>query len=76
MTFIDQSLDLVRRAAKRLGKKPLAARAGVSDASLRTVESPGFSPTARTLRKLETEAARAESEGALDDPRKPIEAAQ
>lgn len=57
MTFVDQSLDLIRAAVKRIGKKPLATRAGISDAILHSVDEGDFSPTARTLRKLENAAA-------------------
>lgn len=56
MSMIDHSLDMVRRAAALIGKKPLAARAEVSDALLRDVGEPDFSPNARTLRKLEAAA--------------------
>jgi ribosome-binding protein aMBF1 (putative translation factor) len=56
MTFVDQSLELVRRAVASVGKKPLAARVKLSDAVLRAVDESDFSPTARTLRKLESAA--------------------
>jgi hypothetical protein len=64
--LIDQSLNLVRAAVKKIGKKPLAARADVSDGILRNVDREDFSPTARTLRKLERVAVEvlAKTEGA------------
>ena len=52
-TLTDRSLTLIRNAVRLVGKKPLASKAGVSDALLRHCESPDFSPTARTMRKLE-----------------------
>lgn len=56
MSFVDQSISLVRRAVGHIGKKPLAMRVKISDASLRRVDQADFSPTARTLRKLEAAA--------------------
>lgn len=56
MTYVDQSLALVRRAVAAIGKKPLAGRVNLSDAILRGVADADFSPTARSLRKLENAA--------------------
>lgn len=53
MTFVDRSLEFVRRAVQLVGKKPLAARAEVTDSLLRNVGHADYAPTARTLRKLE-----------------------
>ncbi len=64
MTFIDQSIALVRRAARAVGKKPLADRIGKSDAILRNVENQDWNPTASTLRQLEVEAAKELENGA------------
>lgn len=52
-SHVDKSLELVRSAVSVIGKKPLACRAGIPDGCLRRVGDPDFSPTARTLRKLE-----------------------
>jgi ribosome-binding protein aMBF1 (putative translation factor) len=56
MSFVDQSISLIRQAVGHVGKKPLARRVRVSDASLRRLDHSDFSPTARTLRKLESAA--------------------
>lgn len=69
-TLVDKSINLVRAAAKAVGKKPLAARAGIPDGCLRRVNDPDFSPTARTLRKLERAAAEVLAECAA--PQSPI----
>lgn len=52
-TLIDQSIARIREAVRLIGKKPLADRAGVSDAILHNLADADYSPTARTLRKLE-----------------------
>lgn len=54
MTYVDQAMDRVRRVARRIGKKPFAARIGVSDTLLRGAESADWNPTASTLRSFET----------------------
>lgn len=53
MTFIDKSIDLVRGAVKRIGKKPLADKADRPDGVLRNVEHDDWNPTASVLRDLE-----------------------
>lgn len=65
-TLTDQSLALIRNAVRLAGKKPLADRAGVSDALLRHCNDPDFSPTARTMRKLECAAVAVLAERAAD----------
>lgn len=56
LTLVDQSIALVRRAVAAIGKKPLASRVELSDELLRNVDDPDYSPTVRSLRKLETAA--------------------
>ena len=56
MTFVDRSVNLVRRAVAAIGKKPLAKRAGVAHGVLRRVGEEDFSPHTRKLRDLETAA--------------------
>ncbi len=53
MIFVDRAISRVRKGVALVGKKPLAARAGVAHGVLRRVDSDEFSPTADTLRKLE-----------------------
>mgnify|MGYP001545168099 CR=1 FL=1 len=62
MSLIDQSIGTVRNAVSRFKKKPLAARAGVSDAILRNVHDADWNPCAATLRTLEGAAASLEKE--------------
>lgn len=71
--LVDQSLNLIRSAARIVGKKPLATRAGISDAILRFVYEQDYSPTARTLRKLELAAMQvlAEQSAQSDCPTSP-----
>jgi hypothetical protein len=53
MTFVDRSVELVRRAVALIGKKPLARRAEVAHGVLRNLDAADFSPHARKLRALE-----------------------
>lgn len=64
-TFVDKSLIVVRKAVTAIGKRPLAALAGVPDGCLRHVDRPEYSPTARTLRKLERAAAKVLAESSV-----------
>jgi ribosome-binding protein aMBF1 (putative translation factor) len=61
MRLVDQSISIVRAAANRFGKKPLADRVGLSDSILRKVDSKDWSPTANTLRSLEEAASELEA---------------
>lgn len=70
-TLVDQSIRVIRNVAQIIGKKPLADRAGLSDALLRQVNSPDYSPTARTLRKLELAAKEVLAERQADCPAAP-----
>lgn len=51
----DMAIDCVRRfaAASDLGPKEIAERAGVSESALRHMHISGWSPSTRTLRKIE-----------------------
>lgn len=62
MRLVDQSIAVVRAAARRFGKKPLADRRGLSDAILRNCEDVNWDPRSKTLRKLEAAAAELEAE--------------
>lgn len=62
MSLVDQSIATVRNAVRRFKKKPLAAKAGVSDSLLRNVHDENWSPTAASLRSFETAAAELERE--------------
>lgn len=68
MGLVDQSIESVRKAAKRFGKKPLAVRQGLSDAILRNVQDANWDPRSGTLRKLEIAAAELE---AIHGPERP-----
>lgn len=53
MTLVDRSIANIRRAVKRIGKKPMADRIGATDSLLRDVMADRWNPTASTLRALE-----------------------
>lgn len=53
MTYVDIAIERVRKVVRRIGKKPFADRVGVGDTLLRGAESPGWNPTASTLRSFE-----------------------
>ena len=52
---IDGAIARIRAFAKMKGwkKSRLAAEAGLHDTTLRSFDSPGWNPTAETLRRLE-----------------------
>lgn len=57
MRLVDQSIETVRAAVKRFGKKPLANKAGLTDSIVRNAHDQDWDPRSTTLRSLEVAAA-------------------
>lgn len=64
--LIDSAVARVTQAVDRFGKSRLAAKAEISESSIRHADRPGWNPTRELLRKLEIAASHLEAEHAAE----------